>query len=85
MEDDMPAGARSLKCLAHHWLAPGPSEPIRVREVRRKAGGVGSCVVRVEASKLAGNVEMLFFRHKDGFWYVFPPSNTHPCMSYSAA
>lgn len=62
----------SLRVLVQRWLAPGPGASLRITRF--------SCVgserrrhVRVDAWRPDGTVTILFFRHKDGMWRVFPP------------
>ena len=67
------AGEQSLRFLVEKWLAPAPSNPIRVTEFSRTRAG-GRRYVRVETALAEGDRSLFFFRHDDGCWCVFPPT-----------
>lgn len=66
----------SLREQVEKWLAPGPSTPVRVTEFSRTRQS-GSRYVRVETALPGGLRALLFFRHDDGCWCVFPPTRDH--------
>ncbi|TDN61935.1 hypothetical protein [Paraburkholderia sp. BL10I2N1] len=75
----------TLRFLVEKWLAPAPTTPVRVTRF--------SCTssdhrrhVRVEALRPEGSVVILFFRHGDGTWRVFPPDTERLAMrAYASA
>jgi hypothetical protein len=69
-----PATEQSLRFLVDKWLAPMPAHPVRVTEFGRTRWG-HTRYVRVEASLPGGMRSLLFFRHNDGCWCVFPPTS----------
>ncbi|SAL82788.1 hypothetical protein AWB67_06222 [Caballeronia terrestris] len=66
---------KSLRSAVDKWLAPTPAMPARV---------VRFCVraryVCVEALRPTGVLAIVFFRHDDGSWNVFPPQIKRPSM-----
>ena len=64
---------QSLRFLVEKWLAPAPSNPIRVTEFSRTRAG-GRRYVRVETALAEDDRSLFFFRHDDGCWCVFPPT-----------
>jgi len=73
--------AKSLRVMVENWLAPFPETPIRVTEFRKRHW-TGDCYVRVETQDPSGPVSMLFFRHRNGSWCVFPASPEKPAMRF---
>lgn len=63
---------QSLRCQVEKWLAPAPAIPVHVTEFSRTRWG-GRRYVCVETAD--GTRALLFFRHDDGGWCVFPPSS----------
>ena len=43
--------------------------------------GYGRRCVRVETEQPGGLLSIVFFRHDDGSWNVFPPAMERPAMS----
>ena len=78
----MASAAKSLRCLVDHWLAPDHAKAVKVVEFNRRSNHV--CYVCVEVTKAGGPVAMLFFRHRDGQWCIFPPNRERPAMRVSA-
>lgn len=74
----MRSDEKSLRWLIDKWLAPTPATPVRVTRFghaqlsRRR-------YVSVEASPSARPLTIFFFRHDDGSWCVFPPTD-RPAM-----
>lgn len=69
----MYTGHMSLRLLVDKWLAPTAATPVRITHFSR-TGSNGTRYVRVEALRPTGLLAILFFRHDDGSWCVFPPS-----------
>lgn len=65
------ATERSLRFLVEKWLAPVPSVPVRVTEFSRTKWD-NTRYVRVETGLPGGAHSLIFFRHSDGCWCVFP-------------
>ena len=62
----------SLRALVEKWLAPGPGSSLRITRFNCPAGDRRRHV-QVETCRPDGAVTILFFRHRDGVWHVFPP------------
>ncbi|GAB7521969.1 hypothetical protein [Paraburkholderia sp. 2C] len=71
---------KTLHWAVDKWLAPTPAMPARVTRLLRTSGYGRRCV-RVEASRPGGLLSILFFRHDDGSWNVFPPTARRPAMN----
>jgi hypothetical protein len=67
----------SLRTQVDKWLAPGLSTQVRVTEFSRTRLG-GRRYVCVETALPLGSRALLFFRHDDGCWCVFPPAVDRP-------
>jgi hypothetical protein len=76
----MYAAEKSLRWIVDKWLAPTPAMPARVTRLCR-AGSRRGCVVCVETSRPGGVLSIVFFRHDDGSWNVFPPMAERPAMN----
>ncbi|RQR27318.1 hypothetical protein DIE22_30860 [Burkholderia sp. Bp9142] len=73
----MGASGRSLRAIIERWM--GASVSVRITHFshspdRRRR------FVRVEVTSDSGPVALVFFRHDDGRWYVFPPDRKLPSM-----
>jgi hypothetical protein len=75
----MATAARSLRSIVQNWLSPKPEAPVRVTEFKKGKLGSG-CYVRVETTRGSSTVSMLFFRHRNGLWCVFPSRAEQPSM-----
>lgn len=75
----MSTARNSLREMVEHWLAPNPTDELRVTEFRNRRA-TRECYVCVETLTEAGPVALFFFRHQDGVWRVFPPSRERPAM-----
>ena len=75
----MNSNAISLRALVDKWLAPTRSVPARVTETGR-LGLSGVRFVRLEGQVSAGLLSIVFFRHGNGEWDVFPPVPPSPAM-----
>ncbi|HVE11298.1 MAG TPA: hypothetical protein VNE00_28850 [Paraburkholderia sp.] len=65
---------KTLHWAVDKWLAPTAAMPARVTGFRHRC-------VRVEAARPNGVLSILFFRHADGSWNVFPPLAERPAMN----
>lgn len=70
----------SLHRLVDKWLGPTPATPARVVRMNRKGANPTRCVC-VEVQRPSGLLSVLFFRHEDGSWCVFPPTSNRPSMN----
>jgi len=67
-----------LRSAVEKWFATAP-----VRITRFKWSGVGqSRSVRVEARFSSRALSIVFFKHEDGAWRVFPPDGRRPAMGF---
>jgi hypothetical protein len=76
----MYAAEKSLHWMVDKWLAPTPAMPARVTRICRTAARRG-CAVCVETSRPSGVLSIVFFRHDDGSWNVFPLAAERPAMN----
>jgi hypothetical protein len=77
-EKVMRSDEKSLRWLIEKWLAPTPAMPVRVTRFGHARLSQRRYVC-VEASRCARPLAIFFFRHDDGSWCVFPPSD-RPAM-----
>ncbi|QCP51752.1 hypothetical protein FAZ95_12140 [Trinickia violacea] len=73
-----------LRSLVERWLAPIHAAPVRIS----RFGDVGSGQrrhVRIEVLRPEGAVVILFFRHDDGTWHVFPQQRERISMGVGKA
>jgi len=70
---------RSLRVLVKDWFGNG--ESFRVTRPDRSTK-MPWRVVRVEVSRSTGPLALVFFRHDDGAWCVYPPSTGQPTMNW---
>ncbi|CAE6867643.1 hypothetical protein R75465_08070 [Paraburkholderia aspalathi] len=75
----MGTGEKSLRSLIDKWLGSKDAMTIHVLEFSRMPADRRR-YVRVGASQLQGTLAIVFFRHDDGSWNVFPPKSTAPAM-----
>ena len=75
----MGAEKTSLRALVDKWLAPTASAPARVLRTGR-TGGNRTRYVCVETRASSGPRSIFLFRHDDGSWCVFPPTEGRPAM-----
>ncbi|MDR5857447.1 hypothetical protein P9239_01320 [Caballeronia sp. LZ062] len=68
----MQTPANSLHSAVDKWLAPTVTHPARVAQLSRSRI-TGMRYVRVEAWHGGELIGIIFFRHYDGTWNVFPP------------
>lgn len=61
-----------LRMLVERWLASSQATQVRISRFGY-AGSGRRRHVRVEWLRAEGSIVILFFRHDDGTWHVFPP------------
>jgi hypothetical protein len=69
----------SLRSLVDKWLAPTLAKPARVTQIGRVLATHGR-YVRLEGCCATGPLMIVFFRHADGSWCVFPSVPASPAM-----
>jgi len=74
----------SLRALVDKWLAPTIACPARVLRTGRMVGNRARYVC-VERRAPDGVRSIFLFRHGDGSWCVFPPTETRPAMCCARA
>lgn len=62
----------SLRGLLAKWVGFDADTPARVTRVRPPRQC--TACVQVDVARASGDLSLLFFRHADGSWSVFPPS-----------
>ncbi|CAE6843623.1 hypothetical protein [Paraburkholderia domus] len=73
----MSADKQSLRWIIEKWF--GSELRARIYLMRTAQSLRARCrCVRVEAPSQSGPLSILFFRHEDGSWYVFPPEEKRP-------
>jgi len=75
----MDGNGATLRSLVDKWLAPTLSMPARITHVGRLLA-THSRYVQCESMKPGGLTTIVFFRHEDGSWCVFPPVPAAPAM-----
>ena len=73
----MHTGEKSVRVQAHKWF--GPSAALRVIEFSRTPSDRRRYVC-IGALRPEGCLTIVFFRHDDGSWNVFPPRTDMPAM-----
>lgn len=76
----MNTGEKSLHLLVQKWLAPMPTLSVRVVKFGRTRKD-NTRYVHVEVLGPNGSHTMVFFRHDDRCWCVFPPQTMRPSMN----
>lgn len=76
----MKVGERSLRLLVEKWLGLDCLERAQVTRLRSARQHAWRCV-RVEDARSSGALAILFFRHEDGSWCVFPPEARRPALN----
>nr|WP_081057359.1 hypothetical protein [Burkholderia cepacia] len=69
----MNSGNRSLRSLVIKWFGSAPLAPICVTEFSRTRTD-RTRYVRIGIARPQGWFAIVFFRHDDGSWNVFPPN-----------
>lgn len=70
----------SLRSLVRKWLGPEADTCVRITDfshTRHKPWRY----VRVTAMHPSGTLAFVFFRHEDGTWGMYPPSDRGPTLS----
>jgi hypothetical protein len=70
---------RSLRSQVEKWLWPNSGQRSRIIHFTRTRGVKGR-YVQVEVAHGSQLCTLFLFRHGDGCWYVFPPSDERPKM-----
>ena len=71
---------RSLRVQVEKWLGADPAGRTRVTRFCRSRLNPWR-YVRVEIARDSGALSIIFFRHEDGSWCVFPPAGRRPAMN----
>ncbi|WP_118178413.1 hypothetical protein [Paraburkholderia phosphatilytica] len=74
----MSSHCRSLRVLVNEWL--GNAQHFRVTRPDRSKT-MPWRAVRVEVSRSSGPLALVFFRHRDGSWCLYPPAAVQPAMN----
>jgi hypothetical protein len=69
-----------LRGLVEKWLGPDPEGRARVTRFNASTNHPWR-YVRVELTRRSGDLSIIFFRHDDGSWCLFPPEKKRPAMS----
>ncbi|WP_354683878.1 hypothetical protein [Cupriavidus necator] len=80
----MQAEEKSLRSMVEKWLGCTLTSSLRVADVGRLRD-CGSRFVRVESERVTGTLSIVFFRHGDGAWHVFPPMTGSRLQAYWAS
>jgi hypothetical protein len=70
---------RSLRLSVEKWFQSTPAMPVQVFDYGRVMPG-GARYVRVGVVRPHGSLAIVFFRHTDGSWSVYPPATRRPSM-----
>ena len=70
---------RSLRNVVESWLGANPTNRIRVTRFGHSRRNLWRYVC-VESAREKDTMAILFFRHDDGSWCVFPPAPRRPVM-----
>ncbi|MGF6780739.1 hypothetical protein [Paraburkholderia sp. GAS334] len=75
---------RSLRVLVERWLGRGAATHARVTRFSHSRRKLWRYVC-VEAERPSGRLAIVFFRHDDGSWCVFPPEYKRPALNLMRA
>ena len=78
-ESEMGSGEKCLRMLVSKWFGPSAAMTIRVIEFSRTRKDRRR-YVRLGEARAAGGLTVVFFRHDDGSWNVFPATTSRPAM-----
>ncbi|SOE98808.1 hypothetical protein SAMN05446635_6789 [Burkholderia sp. OK233] len=70
---------KPLRSIIEKWLPPTIDVKFRV-SLTGRTHSERARIVCVEMTGNDRNVSLLFFRHRDGQWYVFPPGQARASM-----
>ncbi|PMS21526.1 hypothetical protein C0Z16_33710 [Paraburkholderia rhynchosiae] len=76
----MSLSGSSLRAVIEKWI--GRTDSVRVTQFSHGRDEQHR-FVRVEGASGAALVALIFFRHNDGSWCVFPPERKRPAMNLS--
>jgi hypothetical protein len=76
----MDSSGSSLRSLIDKWIELAPSSTTQVVRISRPDVRKVRCVC-IEVKRAAGPVSLMFFRHGDGSWCVFPPASSRPTLN----
>nr|WP_084225802.1 hypothetical protein [Paraburkholderia sacchari] len=74
---------RSLRVLVDKWLGDASSSNRRITRFSHSRTKQWRYVC-VETQRITGAFSVVFFRHDDGSWCVFPPAGRRASMQYSS-
>ncbi len=77
----MSISGRSLRTLVDKWI--GVTNGVRITQFNH-GRDVQYRFVRVEGPSDESPITLIFFRHDDGGWCVFPPERHRPALNLSA-
>lgn len=75
-------GEGSLRSLVQKWLWPTLTSPARVTRLGRTPLA-RTRFVSLEVLRQGRPIVLLFFRHVDGSWHIFPEESRGPTMRIS--
>ncbi|OUL78050.1 hypothetical protein CA603_35130 [Paraburkholderia hospita] len=75
----MVARERLLRDVVNMWLGSDVAGRSRVTRITRSRREAWRCVC-VESEGDPRSLKIMFFRHDDGCWFVFPPAPRRPAM-----
>jgi hypothetical protein len=78
-ESEMGSGEKCLRMLVGKWFGSSAVLTIRVMEFGRTRTDRRR-YVRIGAVRADGGLTIVFFRHDDGSWNVFPAKTSTPAM-----
>jgi hypothetical protein len=78
-ESEMGSGEKCLRTLVGKWFGPSAVVAIRVVEFSRTRTDRRR-YVRIGEARVDGSLTIVFFRHDDGSWNVFPATRRTPAM-----
>jgi hypothetical protein len=76
----MDSSGSSLRSLIDKWIELAPSTSTRVVRISRLDARNARCVC-IEVKHASGPLSLMFFRHGDGSWCVFPPATGGPTLN----
>jgi len=78
-ESERGSGEKCLRTLVGKWFGPSAVMTIRVVEFSRTRTDRRR-YVRIGEARVDGSLTIVFFRHDDGSWNVFPAKRSTPAM-----
>ncbi len=78
----MTAPKRSLRAAIGKWLGSGVAGCFRLSRIGRSDESRWRCV-RIDVDCPSGTLSLVFFRHDDGAWHVFPPGRRRAAIGGS--